>query len=307
MGAGRIALLLCLLASLANAELVEVREADADRQRERLSALGFELLLERYQRLERVGATLRLAAEPLCDGPRTAVLGVVAVTFDQLPLPLREAAFEGYGVDDLPRILWVDPDLAADRAGVLAGDTLLSIDGRQIDSAASLEPLRDPGDTKPMVVELERDGDVFRVNVDFQPGCTRAVRLEVLDRIDAFSDDDRIVVYTGMLRFVENDDELAVILAHELAHQLLGHEAGDDGIETDADRLGLQLTALAGYDVSVAEGLVRRMGREFPHALEERVSHSHPGAKDRAESMRAQSDEILDRLARGEPLEIERP
>jgi Zn-dependent protease with chaperone function len=32
-----------------------------------------------------------------------------------------------------------------------------------------------------------------------------------------------LVVFTGLLDFVENDDELATILAHEMAHAILQH------------------------------------------------------------------------------------
>jgi predicted Zn-dependent protease len=41
--------------------------------------------------------------------------------------------------------------------------------------------------------------------------------------INAFADGDRIVVTQGMLRFLENDDELALVMGHELAHNLMGH------------------------------------------------------------------------------------
>jgi predicted Zn-dependent protease len=43
------------------------------------------------------------------------------------------------------------------------------------------------------------------------------------EEINAFADGKNIVVAQGMQRFVESDDELAVVLGHELAHNLMGH------------------------------------------------------------------------------------
>lgn len=41
--------------------------------------------------------------------------------------------------------------------------------------------------------------------------------------INAYADGETIVVMTGMLNFVDSDEELALVLSHELAHNLLGH------------------------------------------------------------------------------------
>ena len=34
-----------------------------------------------------------------------------------------------------------------------------------------------------------------------------------------------MIVFTGLLDFVENDDELAIIMAHEMSHAILQHAA----------------------------------------------------------------------------------
>lgn len=41
--------------------------------------------------------------------------------------------------------------------------------------------------------------------------------------MNAFADEDRVVFHRGMMRFVKNDDELALVVGHELAHNVMGH------------------------------------------------------------------------------------
>lgn len=88
----------------------------------------------------------------------------------------------------------------------------------------------------------------------------------------------RIVVPTGFLEsFKPNDDELAFVIAHEVAHEFLGdaneflwllanpsaiNDARVRQIEFDADRLGIDIVTKAGYRREGAAALFSRM-----HAL----------------------------------------
>jgi len=41
--------------------------------------------------------------------------------------------------------------------------------------------------------------------------------------INAHADGENIVIHTGMMRFIANDDELAAVIGHEMAHNLMDH------------------------------------------------------------------------------------
>jgi beta-barrel assembly-enhancing protease len=96
----------------------------------------------------------------------------------------------------------------------------------------------------------------------------------------------QIIVTTGMLDFVQSDDELAMVLGHEIAHVDLRHAVGRyqyqyrlGGLaelvhrlftmpfsadqELDADAEGLRLAVAAGYDRAAGPALYARMAREF--------------------------------------------
>jgi len=53
--------------------------------------------------------------------------------------------------------------------------------------------------------------------------CRYQFKLENSKDINAYADGQRIVVSTGMMQFAKEDTELAVVLGHELAHNLLRH------------------------------------------------------------------------------------
>lgn len=57
-----------------------------------------------------------------------------------------------------------------------------------------------------------------------------------------------ISINKGMLAFVRNDDELALVLGHELAHFNLGHTSSTPMNELAADSLGAKYEDRAGFN-----------------------------------------------------------
>ncbi len=115
----------------------------------------------------------------------------------------------------------------------------------------------------------------------------------------------KIIVYTGILRVAADDDQLATVLGHEIAHALAHHsneritrdqsgqvsglasKAFDRRQESEADHIGLFLMTFAGYDPNEAVRFWERMSqanqgaRRPPEFLSD-----HPSDKHRIEAMR---------------------
>jgi predicted Zn-dependent protease len=113
-----------------------------------------------------------------------------------------------------------------------------------------------------------RHGQQREVVLGSEPGCIGRVRLARSDQMNAFSLRGYVVMTTAMLAYARSEDELAVVLGHELSHSILGHQGlrDEEGLlaglgikasamwkrEAAADRLGLRLMAAAGYDLDAA-------------------------------------------------------
>lgn len=136
-----------------------------------------------------------------------------------------------------------------------------------------------------------------------QPGCPATATLIPGDAVNAWADGARIVVSEGLFRRCGSDADLALIVAHEMAHNLLHHRqrlaalgvAADPSApvsaaaavqvretEEEADRLAVQLVSEAGYDLSGAESFMRGLmtsGRA--------VAATHPAPTRRLALLRA--------------------
>ena len=70
---------------------------------------------------------------------------------------------------------------------------------------------------------VERDGKPAVLHVVPVNGCDYPVEIALVEDINAAADGERVMVTRGMMRFVENDAELALVVAHEIAHNAMGH------------------------------------------------------------------------------------
>lgn len=158
-------------------------------------------------------------------------------------------------------IVGVLPKSPAAKVGLRAGDLLCKVDHRSTPNArkaaAAFRRMK-PG-TEALLL-LEREG------VRIEKPLTLAekpypVHFHVSDseEVNAFAAPGGISVTSGLLRFVASDDELAVVVGHELAHLTEGHYAKRMGTEVVVGTLGI--LAGIGMDIIVpgAGGVISRV------------------------------------------------
>ncbi len=195
----------------------------------------------------------------------------------------RARAIADYGIDRGPGILSVIEGSPAARAGLRAGDVLTAVNGTPlpdpatIAAAADWRPLtvatesgiEDQLRLGPARLDLLRAGQPLTVTLVAEPGCPARGRLARSNQANAFADGRYAIMTTRFLGFFRNDGELAVAMAHELAHNILRHpqQLEAQGVphgmmrhlgrnarlvratEIEADRLSVRLLAAAGYDL----------------------------------------------------------
>jgi len=147
--------------------------------------------------------------------------------------------------------------------------------------------------------------------INLRKGYRFEWEVNVLDRpeVNAFClPGGKIAVFTGLLKVVQNDSQLATVMSHEIAHALAHHSSerlarqeinrsGLGGIwskaydrqqEEEADHIGVFLMTFAGYDPEEAVHFWERMQRlsggrqQLPEILSD-----HPSDARRIQNMKA--------------------
>lgn len=283
-------------------------------------AAALEALAAKDLRVARVAYRLQTAALRSCRD-RTALPGLIVQTAAQYRADLRPAMAALYHVGAHPAVTGVVPGGPADRAGIRAGDEVVALDGLAL-AAGSAGGGKADGDAYGAVVDrlgaafargpvrltLRRAGRTTTRTVRGAPACASQVQLVLDGRREAGADGRTVTVSQGLLDFTRSDDELAFVIAHELAHNILGHRsfldsnrrqgahAGGDtatilATEREADYRGLYMVAWAGYDVARVPGFWQRLARAG-WVAQLFADGSHPGNRRRARDLAREVAEI---------------
>jgi len=177
----------------------------------------------------------------------------------------------------------------------------------------------------PVSVETIRDGRRRSAMLEPEPGCLSRVQIVPSRQRKASADGTYAKISRGIIEFIRSEDELALVVAHEMAHNILGHRVrlkgqkvsrgllktfdGSAGkikvTEEEADYLALYLIARAGFDVNAAPGFWKRFA---PGGVLEIFSDgTHPARGSRVAAAERAIGEIRLKQQQGRPLTPELP
>jgi beta-barrel assembly-enhancing protease len=283
-------------------------------------------------RVAQIGYRLATRNVPLCANAKPLSGFEIHDLAQYAPFYRAEAA-RIFSLDGRPSVLTTVKNSPADRAGLRGGDRIVAIGGSAIapspaprgkasyksvaDAEAALAAALSSGG---LTLQIERGGSTRTVSFVGDRGCPSRVQVVGGSKLNAHADGAYVEISTGMVGFTNSDDELAVVIAHEMAHNVLGHKQkldadhvsrglfggfGRNGAriratENEADRVGLYLMARAGYDITVAPAFWSRYGRKTGAGL--LSDRTHPGTRERVTLSQAVIAEITAKQARGDLL-----
>ena len=222
----------------------------------------------------------------------------------------------------------------ADRAGLRTGDVLVRIGSQLIwspaDAVAALRR-QTPSTTIPVAVDREGARLTVLLTIGTKPYPV-AFQLVAEGRgaevWNAWAAPGSVTVTSRLLAFLQSDDELAVVLGHELAHLTSGHLAKGLGtsvvgsvlgsaiwrvtgievladmangavqsgfsrdFEREADYVGLHYVARAGYDMTAAPALWERVATQLPRSAAIPWLTTHPSDPERMLRLQKAVEEI---------------
>jgi Zn-dependent protease with chaperone function len=127
-------------------------------------------------------------------------------------------------------VLFVLPGSPADMAGLRPGDRVIRLGEWRVPSKRGAftefyQKLRSLSAKKASSIDLRIQREARFVDVTLYPvaGCDFPIVLREDESMGAFSDGEKVMINRGMLRFTRNDDELAMVITHEVAHNVLDH------------------------------------------------------------------------------------
>ena len=270
--------------------------------------LAFAAILEEHQgynmRLQKVAAPLLKANAALC--PRTTRdIGISVHTLSDYQPQLQPFAEVLMGASDRLSVRTVRGGSPADEAGLEMGDKIIGINGAYMPGGFTVQRFFNiasqnaykAGRTELKVLRGDR-----RLDIDVTPEtiCDYPANVFFNERINGHTDGEQIIITSELMKTVPDDVNLALIIAHEMAHAIKGHKRKSKDLELKADRMALVMMARAGYDIDRAISYWK--DASHPHADFQKGSKTHPSITERYENFRQEQARIERVKAAGKEL-----
>lgn len=298
-------------------------------------------LIALQDRLYQVGAPLLINNAQLCGGNARNLLGFTAKNKYSYSSEYINAAQKGLKLNDRLQVMGVLAGGGAARAGVRRGDALLTVDDKPLPAGENAEreaaEVLAPLVTTRSVVRLNvlRDGANLSLNVPLTNACAFGIELGNTDNVTAYADGHRVLITRGMMNALRSDDELAYVMAKEMAHNTLAHTtkqrmnatvggiidnltriqpdmstmvglAGVKPMPQDldamADKLSMYMLARAGYNIDGVIPFWKRMASQYPATALNSYTALHPAIAYRASAMEKALADIKAKQAKKKPL-----
>jgi Zn-dependent protease with chaperone function len=235
-------------------------------------------------RVAGVAYRLSLANAQLCANAVAPLRGFVLHSIDQYDSADRQEAARSFALGSHVAVMAVVSSGPAQRSGLQADDQLVSVNGRSLSVAKAVS---NTGSTNEAVafaqgilaeemakgevkLRISRGAQIHEARFAADIGCASDVELLPGAGVNAWADGKRVVVSDGLIAHCRTDNDLALVIAHELAHNLLRHSerlsavssghrrlqmrtsSAEQETEEEADRLGVRMATAAAYDLSGA-------------------------------------------------------
>jgi hypothetical protein len=254
-------------------------------------------------RLAEMAYRMATANAGLCD--RTQMMtGLIVHDLTQYQPARRAEVSRAFSLREGFGVLQMVSGGAASRSGLRIDDEIIAVGGVAVNrhpadlkrpaSFRRAQSFSDILDTQlakgPTEFLIRRDGQSQRVTLTGERGCGGELSLSSSGTLNAWADGRHIIVTTGMRDFARSDDEVAFVIAHEMAHNILGHlgphsKMGIFGTrarnsELDADRFAVRLMSAGGYQPSAGVAFLERSRRRLWWAFS--LDHPSFGGRIRA-------------------------
>ena len=247
-----------------------------------------------------------------CQNSKINAFGLMIAHLEDIPSSLASSFYAASPINslinskaDLPMIVSVAKDSPADRAKIIEGDLIISINNSIVSYKNYKRLLDDAAIQGSLKIRIKRLEEEIIYELESKLICGYPVQAMISPIPNAYADGSKIYITIATLDFVKDDQEIAFLIAHELAHNIY-HFKGEalyesqgnplaieekpslqkitdllifqtEEKETEADLYGVEFAIKAGIAQDKVANYFRRLTIYMPQLMKNSFFRMHPG------------------------------
>ena len=247
-----------------------------------------------------------------CQNSKINAFGLMIAHLEDIPSSLAPSFYAASPINslinskaDLPMIVSVAKDIPADRAKIIEGDLIISINNSIVSYKNYKRLLDDAAQKGSLKIRIKRLEEKITYELESELICGYPVQAMISPIPNAYADGSKIYITIATLDFIKDDQEIAFLIAHELAHNI-HHYKGEalyesqgnplaieekpslqkitdllifqtEEKETEADLYGVEFAIKAGIAQDKVANYFRRLTIYMPQLMKNSFFRMHPG------------------------------
>ncbi|MDR4513608.1 M48 family metallopeptidase [Nitrosomonas sp.] len=181
--------------------------------------------IENSKRVSNIASKILIEGKEYCDkldhiGP---YFGIDFWSKDTFKKKWHTAALSSFGLNNEVQIHHVHPLSPAYDAGLQVGDKVVKINDLKIKDQSDYMSALKKNKAKTFMFTIRRKGEHLDVVIEPLMVCDSKVFLVYDDSRIFYSDGEYILISNGIMPFFSSDEEIALVISHELAHLARNH------------------------------------------------------------------------------------
>jgi len=208
--------------------LPSISKDEIAKESERQKRISYAKYMDQMSLVKSMTYKINLANVDICKKVDYAT-GITYANDDAIGVKIAKFFPSNLNLGSKTTIIDVVENSSADKAGLLVGDKILKLgdyelpEGKKALKKISKHFSKLEQSQEIQRITIDRNGEIKSLEFKKKKTCNYPVILTQDNIVNAFADGKKIIMTQGIVDYAKDDNELALVIAHELAHNDRGH------------------------------------------------------------------------------------
>ena len=208
-------------------KLPSINQAEIDKEAERQKRISYAKFIDQLSLVKSIGYKVNSSNADICN-KTDFNSGLTFANENVMGLKIARFFPEKINLGSRVSIIDIVKNSPADRAGLALGDVILEVEGFIFpEGKNALKKIsthfKDIEEKPVKRIKIDRKGEILTFDINQKKICNYPIIFTQDKIVNAYADGKSIIMTQGMVDYARDDNEIAMVIAHELAHNDRGH------------------------------------------------------------------------------------
>ena len=207
--------------------LPSVNQAEIDMEADRQKRLSYAKFIDQMSLVKSIGFKINSSNADKCN-KTDFNSGITFANENVMGLKIAKFFPSKINLGSQVSIIDIVKNSPADKAGLALGDIILEVEGYTLPEGKNAlkkisKHFKDIEEKEIKKIKIDRNGEILTFDINQTKICNYPIIFTQDKIVNAYADGKSIIMTQGMVDYARDDNEIAMVIAHELAHNDRGH------------------------------------------------------------------------------------